>query len=128
MNFVVRVALYSTTAVIFPLPFSNLDDIKLSRLFTDVPNKPALDAKLVPFSAPKLRGRLALRVFEFPETWTPLMASCGLRFRYIELCWSTSSAPAPLEACAETLETLRPHAMERSQSKRLCTDFPTGSS
>ena len=101
--------------------FSNLDDVKIWGLNTSVPNVTALDAMLVPFATPKLRGRLALGVFNWVETWTHLIASCGgLRFRHMELCTSVYSTPLLLEACAETLETLRFCASDRSQCELFC--------
>jgi len=86
--------------------FSNLDNIHITfpeRLFSaTVP-----DTELVPFSAPKLGGRLELRGFYWTETWTNLIASCGgLRFHYMDLSWTRGCAPLLLGACAETLETL----------------------
>jgi len=100
--------------------FSNLDDIKLLYapigLFdTDIP-----DVKLVPFSAPKLQGRLELYDFHWVETCTDLVTSCGLRFHYMDLRKVGGCAPVLLEACAETLETLRFGVTERSNSKYLC--------
>jgi len=86
---------------------SNLDDVNIG-----IPNKPTdttiSDAELIPFSAPKLRGRLVLRDFEWVETWADLIASCGgLRFHYVDLHRVEGCAPVLLRACAGTLETLR---------------------
>ena len=108
---------------------SNLDDVKIWGLCTDVPNVAALDARLIPYSAPKLRGRLALGVFSWAETWAHLIASCGgLRFRHMELRMSVSCTPTLLEACAETLETLRFYATDRSRCKSFrMGDFSTDS-
>jgi len=109
--------------------FSNLDDIKIWGLSANVPNMAALDAKLIPFSAPKFGGRLVLGVFGWVETWTHLIDSCGgLRFRHMELCTSVSSTPALLEACAQTLETLRFYVTDCSQCKSSSMDFSTDSS
>jgi len=103
--------------------FSNLDDVKIWGLCTDVPNVAALDTTLTPLSAPKLRGRLALGIFSWVETWTHLIASCGgLRFRHMELCTSVSCTPSLLEACAETLEILRFFATDHSR----CMSFYMG--
>ena len=100
--------------------FSNLDDIKILGLI-DVPYTTTLDARLVPFSTLKPRGRLALGAFSWVETWTQLIDLCGgLRFRHMELCASVSCASTLLEACAETLETLRLHATDRSHCKSFC--------
>ena len=88
--------------------FSNLDDILISRDYDlSPPTGDFPDTELVPFSAPKLRGCLAL-YGGWVETWTDLITSCeGLRFRYMDLGNSTSCAPVLLKACAENLETLR---------------------
>jgi len=86
--------------------FPNLDDINIDqtpRKLTD-----PTDATLVPFSAPKLQGRLILRDFRWARTWSYLItASDGLRFRHMDLHEVGSCAPVLLEACTETLETLR---------------------
>jgi len=86
--------------------FPNLDDVNISS-----PNQPSHttipDSELVPFSGPKLRGRLELRDCGWVETWTDLITSCGgLRFNYMDLRWVGSSVPFLLGACAGTLETL----------------------
>jgi len=88
---------------IFPLFFPNPDDIGIWGLSTEVPNTAAIDVMLIPFSTPKLRGRLALGAFSWVETLTHVIASCGGRqFRCMELHASISCVPTPLEACAET--------------------------
>jgi len=108
--------------------FSNLDDVKIWG-FIGVPNTTALDVMVVPFSTPKLRGRLALGIFDCVETWTHLITLCGgLRFHHMVLCASVSCTPTLLEACAETLETLRIRAMDRSHCKPFCVDLCTDSS
>lgn len=91
--------------------FSNLDDIEILRC-TPPPDPTRPDAELVPFSAPKLRGRLALHHFHQVETWTDLVGLCGgLRFRHVNLCNVGPCAPVLLDACAETLESLRTSAL-----------------
>lgn len=88
--------------------FSNLDNIEIWHTQTRAPNTTALDTKLAPFSTPKLQGRLALYGFHWAETWTHLITWCGgLRFRHLDLRGSSSCASLLLEACAETVETLR---------------------
>ena len=88
--------------------FPNLDDVEIRSRprwggGTTTPN-----TELVPFSTPKLRGRLVLHGFDFPETWTDLIAfSGGPRFRYMDLFRSEKCTSTLLGACAETLETLR---------------------
>lgn len=100
--------------------FPNLEDIEIRRTFTNIPKITTTipDAELVPFSSPKLRGRLTLYCFRCVETWTYLIVSCGgLRFRHMDLCGSKSCQPVLLEACAETLETLRFDVMDGSVGK-----------
>jgi len=94
--------------------FSNLDDIEIRNAhLTTIPDK-----VLAPFSAPKLRGRLALYNASSVETWTHLITSSGgLRFRHMDLHKVGSCAPVLLEACAETLETLRLGARDDSLSE-----------
>jgi len=88
--------------------FSNLDDVGVRDARACIPNGIVSDTELVPFSAPKLRGLLALYDFHWVETWTHLVASCGgLRFRYMDVRKGASCAPFLFEACAETLESLR---------------------
>ena len=100
--------------------FSNVDNIEIweTSEYTDAP---VPDTQFVPFSVPKLRGRLTLYTFHWVETWTHLIASCGLRFRHIDLRGSANCAPVLLEACAETLETLIFNPMD-------CRLFCSGSS
>ena len=88
--------------------FSNLDNIgirntRISELITTIP-----EMELVPFSALKPRGRLALRTFGWADTWKHLITSSSdLRFRHMDLGGSACCVPILFEACAETLETLR---------------------
>jgi len=88
--------------------FPNLDDIVIFGVPIGTRIAMAPDTELVPFSAPKLRGRLLLCAFRQVDVWTHLIASCGgLRFHYMHLTWVGGSLPMLFEACAETLETLR---------------------
>ena len=90
--------------------FSNLDDIEIKGVDTNVPGTTAPDTTLFPISTPKLRGRLTLHYFYCPETWTGLINSCGgLRFRYMDLHEVVDCTPILLEVCAETVETIRLH-------------------
>ena len=101
--------------------FPNLDDIEIERGRTYIPNKSVPDTELVPFSAQKMRGRLTLRKFCWVDTLTHLMASCGgLQFHHVDLRESMGCVPTLLEACAETLETLRFNASDHSHSKSFC--------
>ena len=88
--------------------FPNLDNIEIRRTYTHVPDTTVPDAELIPFYTPKPRGRLVLYDFNWVETWTRLAASCrALQFRHMVLSGSAICTPVLLEACAETLETLR---------------------
>ena len=90
--------------------FSNLDDIDIQLVNTNVPRTTIPDAVLVPVSTPKLRGQLTLHHFYCPETWTDLISSCGgLRFRYMDLYGVADCTSILFEACAETVETVRFH-------------------
>ena len=98
--------------------FPNLDDIVVRGFFFYVVTP---DTTLVPFSTPRLRGRLKLLNFHWTETWTYLITSCdGLRFRHMDLWESAGCASTLFEACAETLETLRFHVTSGSPGKRFC--------
>ena len=92
--------------------FPNLDDITIqffAGLTTQDPDNP-----LVPFSTPKLQGRLSLTTMfarrppPCPtfETWKHLAASGGLRFRSLSLSPVSKCAPVLFSACSDTLETL----------------------
>ena len=109
--------------------FPNLDDVGVRGTRACISNTIVLDAELVPFSAPKLRGLLALYDFHWVETWTHLVASCGsLRFRYMDVRKGASCAPFLFKACAETLETLRFNVPVASDSKWFCVGLSTCSS
>ena len=95
--------------------FSNLDDVKIWQFSTHTPNVTIPNTELVPFSAPRLRGRLVVYDFDSVETWTRLItAGGGLRFHSMELLKVGGCASALFEACAETLETLRFYAVDTS--------------
>lgn len=87
--------------------FPNLDDIDIRQFFAPSTRTP--DAELVPFSAPKLQGRLTVHLCSGPaESWKHLITACGgLRFRCMNLYHVTGCTAVLLKACAETLETLR---------------------
>ena len=109
--------------------FPNLDNIEVRYPRTFIPDTTITYGELVLFSAPKLRGRLTLHFFRWVETWTRFIASCGRpRFRHVDLRGSANCAPLLLEACAETIETLRLNAADGSAvGKRFCTSSPTNS-
>ena len=88
--------------------FPSLEDIRIDGGDASSPGITIPDTALVPFSAPKLQGRLTLHHFHWVETWTDLIALCGgLRFHHMDLRGSVSCAAILLKACAETLESLR---------------------
>ena len=105
--------------------FSNLDDIEIRRGAMHIPDPTIPSTELVPFPAPKFRGRLALYNFSWVETWTDFIALSGgrLQFRRLDLCGSASCEPVLLEACAGTLETLRLSAAADPVSKWFSVDF-----
>lgn len=86
--------------------FPNLDNIEIRQFFTS--NILIPDRDLTLFSAPKLEGKLILHDFLSTEAWTYLISVFGgLRFRHMVLRKVGACAPIVLQACAETLETLR---------------------
>ena len=108
--------------------FPNLDDIGILNSSRIIGGPSTPETELVPFSAPKLRGRLALESFIWLETWTYLITSCGgLRFRHMDLHKSAGCAPLLFGACAETLETLRLgiSVQDGSASKQFRIDLTT---
>ena len=105
--------------------FPNLDDIKIYGLARS-PGNTIHDTKFVPFSAPRLRGRLVLYESDSIETWTDLFtAGGGLRFNYMDLWRVGGCAPALFEACAGTLETLRFHPTDASVGEWFGMDSST---
>jgi len=92
--------------------FPNLDDIELQETrWGYIPPTVMSDTELVLSSAPKMRGRLVLLHSNWVETWTHLINAHGApRFCRVDLRGSASCAPLLLEACAETIETLRFYA------------------
>ena len=96
--------------------FPNLDDIDIRQFFAPSPNARVSDAELIPFSAPKVRGRLTVHLCSGPiESWRHLISVCGgLRFRSMNLYHVAGCTTTLLKACAETLETLRFHVPDDS--------------
>ena len=102
----------------FLSPFSNLDDIEIRRIDIHVPNTTVPNKGPVSFSVPKLRGRLTAHQIYQIEAWTHLITLCsGLRFHYMNLHDVADCVPVLLEACTETLETLRFNATDDSAGK-----------
>jgi hypothetical protein len=93
--------------------FPNLDDIAIWQFSMHRHNLTAANTKFVPFPAPRLRGRLALRMFDSVETWTDIIDSGGsLQFHCMDLWMVGSCALVLFEACAKTVETLRFYAAD----------------
>ena len=87
--------------------FQHLEDLKLLYYWTDSQEEPVDDLTLVPLFAPPLRGRLTMTC----STWVGLLEDMidlfgGIRFRYMDLYY-VNGMQLLLDACAETLETLR---------------------
>ena len=109
--------------------FSNLDNIMIWETPTRPPNTPIPDTELLPFSTPRLQGRLVLYDFNSVEICTRLIAlGSGLRFCHMDLCRTGDCAPVLFEACAQTLETLRIYAADRSVGGSFSMRLSTGSS
>ena len=109
--------------------FSNLKSITVAGFVAHTPKTTNADTDLVPLSAPKLRERLALYHPCPVEVLTQLITSCGgLWFRHISLHGATGCAHILLEACAETLETLRFYPLDSPFSKEFSMGLPTDSS
>ena len=80
--------------------FPNLDDLVI-RDFT--PLQHYIDPKSIPFSAPKLGGKLVL--VSSDVAWEHFAVAYGLRFKSVHAGGVIGHVPALLAACAETLET-----------------------
>jgi len=92
--------------------FSNLENVYIHSPGHSS-NASVPDTELVPFSPPRFGGRLKLFNFRWVETWTDLITSCGgLRFRHMDLHLVRDCVPVLLEACVETLKTLRFHVTD----------------
>ena len=85
--------------------FPNLQDFKL--LYSLQGWDSAANADLVPLSVPPLRGRLTLARLEGERLMEDMITFLGgLRFHSMDLFW-VKCVRLLLDACAETLETLR---------------------
>jgi hypothetical protein len=90
--------------------FPNLDDIEIeyypTMKFGSPPPNPGFELA-VPFSAPSLRGQLKLTHFTSETVFRDMITLFGgLRFRYMDL-FSVEGSRLLLEACADTLHTVR---------------------
>ena len=87
--------------------FPNLQDLKLHYFLPADEQESTDDEMLVPLSIPPLQGRLTLTCFTRENLVEGVIAHFGgLRFRYMDL-FRVKCVPLLLDACAETLETLR---------------------
>jgi len=87
--------------------FPNLQDLKLQYRFPSDEQESPVDTTLVPLSTPPLRGRLILTCFTRENLVKEMIAFFGgLRFRNMDL-FRVKCARLLLDACADTLETLR---------------------
>jgi len=86
--------------------FPNLQDLKIIYFLQDE-QEDTPDTALIPPSIPPLRGRLTLTHFTGESLMEDMIALFGgLRFRYMDL-FRVDCVWLLLDACAETLETLR---------------------
>jgi len=87
--------------------FPNLQDLKLHYYHLMDKRESTADATLVPLSTPPLRGWLTLTCFTRVTLIEDMIALFGgLRFRHMDL-FRVKCMRLLLDACAETLETLR---------------------
>lgn len=103
--------------------FPNLQDLKLCYRSPIEEEDITNDATLVPLSIPPLHGRLILTCFAREMLVKDMITLFGgLRFRYMEL-FKVKCVKLLLDACAETLETLRlyptdPYGEDFSEKER----------
>ena len=87
--------------------FQHLDDLGLLYNPRDPQDESVDDPTLVPSFAPPLRGRLALTAFTKVDLLKDMIVLFrGIRFRHMDL-YDVHGVGILLDACAETLETLR---------------------
>jgi len=87
--------------------FPNLQDLKLNYSIPEDEQESTADATFVPISVPPLQGRLTLTCFTRESLMKDMIDFFGgLRFRHMDL-FKVKCARLLLDACAETLETLR---------------------
>jgi hypothetical protein len=87
--------------------FKHLEDLKLLYDRVDSQGEPADDPTLVPPFIPPLRGRLTVTCFTRVGILKDMVELFGgIRFRYMDL-FNVVGTRLLLDACAETLETLR---------------------
>jgi len=87
--------------------FPNLQDLKLNYPLPKDEQESTADATLVPLSIPPLQGQLTLTCFTRESLMKDMMGFFGgLRFCHMDL-FKVKCVQLLLDACAETLETLR---------------------
>ena len=87
--------------------FPNLQDLKLHYAIPMDEQESPTDATLVPLSVPPLRGQLTLTCFTREKLVKEMISLFGgLHFRQMDL-FGVKCVRLLLDACAETLETLR---------------------
>jgi hypothetical protein len=95
--------------------FPNLQDLKIQYAVPKDEQESTDDATLVPLSTPPLRGRLTLTCFTRESLVKEMILLFGgLRFRHMEL-FGVKCVQLLLEACADTLETLRLYPTDASR-------------
>jgi hypothetical protein len=92
--------------------FKHLEDLKLLYDPRRIQGEPANHLTLVPLFTPPLRGRLTITSFTRVGILKDMIDLFGgIRFRYMDLC-GVDGMRLLLDACAETLETLRLYPTE----------------
>jgi len=87
--------------------FQHLEDLKLLYSWAGFQEDPVDDLTLIPPFVPPLRGRLTMTCFTLVELLTDMIDLFGgIRFRYMDLYY-VNGMQLLLDACVETLETLR---------------------
>ena len=87
--------------------FQDLEDLKLIYNWDTPQDEPADEPTLVPPFAPPLRGRLELKHLTRVEILKDMIDLFGgIRFRHMDL-YNVNGTRLLLDACAQTLETLR---------------------
>ena len=99
--------------------FKHLEDLKLLYGIVKFQGEPADDPTLVPPFVPPLRGRLTVAYFTRVGILKDMIDLFGgIRFRYMDL-FNVAGTRLLLDACAETLETLRLYPTD-PRGKKLC--------
>jgi hypothetical protein len=103
--------------------FKHLEDLKLIYDKVNSKGEPAEDPILVPPFIPPLRGRLTAARLPRAGIWKDMIELFGgIRFRYMDL-FNVAGTRLLLDACAETLETLRLYPSD-PRGKELSLDGP----